>query len=68
MPDRAFARTFGWLSIYWRDSVITVVGATALTRMMCGAHSITSMRVIRIKPGKVYPDQCLFTAHRDNLE
>jgi hypothetical protein len=45
-----------------------VAGATALTRMLCGAHSITSMRVIRIKPGKVYPDQCLFTAHRDNLE
>jgi hypothetical protein len=45
-----------------------VAGATALTRMLCGAHSITSMRVIRIKPGKVYPGQCLFTAHRDNLE
>ena len=40
------ARLPGSLSISWRDSVITVVGAMALTRMFLSAHSIASIRVI----------------------
>ena len=55
MRDSAAARLSGSLKSCWRDSVITVVGAMALTRMFLSAHSIASIRVIWMRPAFEMP-------------
>jgi hypothetical protein len=49
------SRRAGSASIGAREGVSVVPGATALTRMPCGAHSIARMRVMWLIPALATP-------------